>query len=70
MFLVTGGNDVAGDYNLDSTEIYDPDSGSWSAGAALPSPMRGLRAASIDSRVLIFGIDILLQTLSFIGKNF
>ena len=62
MFLVTGGTQTGTDY-LDSTEIYDPDSGSWSAGAALPSPMRDHRAASIDSRVLIFGIDILLQTL-------
>ena len=58
MFLVTGGTDYL---NLDSTEIFDPDRGSWSAGAVLPSPVRRLRAASIDNRVLVFGIDILLQ---------
>ena len=59
MFLVTGGHD--GSDRLDSTEIFDPDRGSWSAGAVLPSPVRRLRAASIDNRVLVFGIDILLQ---------
>ena len=57
MFLVTGG--WTGLYFLDSTEIYDPDHGSWRAGAALPSPLYGLRAASIASRILIFGIEIL-----------
>ena len=45
---------------LDSTETYDPSLGSWRAGAALPSPMEGPRAANIDNRVLIFGIKILL----------
>ena len=58
MFIVTGGYDFS-DY-LDSTEIFDPDVGSWSARAALPSPMIDLRAASIGNRVLVFGIDILL----------
>ena len=55
MFLVTGG--YGSDW-LDSTEIYDSDIGSWNARAALPIPMWGLRAVSIDSRILIFGIDI------------
>ncbi len=59
MFLVTGGTQTGSDY-LDSTEIYDPDHGSWIAGAALPSPMRDPQAASIGNRVLIFGIDILI----------
>ena len=36
---------------------YDPDSGSWRAGAALPSSMHSLRATSIDNRVLIVGIN-------------
>ncbi len=62
MFLVTGGYDYDGsDDYLDSTEIYDPDSGSWRAGAALPSPRSILRAISIDNRILIFGIDILFK---------
>ena len=64
MFLVTGGYGVAdGDTTedfttLDSTEIYDPDLGSWRGGAALPSKRAGLMAANIDGRVLFFGINI------------
>ena len=57
MFLVSGG---LGSDSLDSTEIFDPSLGSWRAGAALPSPVYGLRATNIDSRVLLFGNDILL----------
>ncbi len=57
MLLVSGGYD--GSY-LDSTEIFDPSLRSWRAGAALPSPMSGLRATNIDNRVLLFGNDILL----------
>ena len=56
MFLVTGGS--AGLDKLDSTEIYDPDLGSWRAGAALPSLTERMQAASIGNRVLIFGINI------------
>ena len=55
MFIVFGG--WTGEY-LDSTEIYDPDIGSWSTGAVLPGPRRHLRAASIDNRILILGIDL------------
>ena len=62
MFIVTGGYDFS-DY-LDSTEIFDPDVGSWRAGAALPSPMSDLRAANIANRIFIFGTDILLQRQS------
>ena len=56
MFLVTGGV-VDGD-KIDSTEIYDPDLGSWRGGAPLPSKLKGLVAANIDGRVLFFGINI------------
>ena len=56
MFLVTGGID--GSY-LDLTEIFDPEVGIWKAGAALPSKRTSPRAANIDGRVLIFGINIL-----------
>ena len=56
MFLVSGGN-RDGD-QIDSTEIYDPDLGSWRGGAALPSKLEGLMAANIDGRVLFFGINI------------
>ena len=62
MFLVTSGYD--GDDYIDSTEIFDPDHESWRAGAALPSPMSDLQAATIDNRILTFGIDILLQRQS------
>ena len=55
MFLVTGGYDGSMD-QLDSTEIFDPDLGSWRTGAALPSTMAGHKAANIDNRVLIFGM--------------
>ena len=53
MLLVSGGDD--GSYYLDSTEIFDPSLGSWRAGAALPSPVYGLKATNIDNRVLLFG---------------
>ena len=60
MFLVTGGWSRGGDTGdkIDSTEIYDPDLGSWRGGAALPSKREGLIAANIDGRVLFFGINI------------
>ena len=40
---------------LDSTEVYNPSVGSWTAGARLPRAMYGLRAAYIEDQVLIFG---------------
>ena len=59
MFLVTGGYGGGGeDDKIDSTEIYDPDFGSWRGGAALPSKRSALMAANIDGRVLFFGINI------------
>ena len=63
MFLVTGGGND-GD-QLDSTEIYDPDFGRWTAGAALPSKRSALRTANIDGRVLFFGINILSRICSY-----
>ena len=54
-FLVSGGVPGRAD-PLDSTEIYEPSLGSWRAGAALPNPMVGMRAAQINNRVLMFGI--------------
>ena len=59
MFLVTGGVGTAADQSplpLDSTEIYDPDVGSWRARTPLPIPMNGLKAVTIANMVLIFGI--------------
>ena len=56
LLLVTGGyNGVA---FLDSTEILTMEAGAkWRAGAKLPSWNFGLRAVTIDNRVLTFGID-------------
>ena len=56
LFVIGGYDD--GSY-LDSTELFDTNLHRWSTGAALPNPMRGLRAANIDNRVYIFGTDIL-----------
>ena len=53
VFLVTGG--WTGSDRLDTTEVYDPSVGSWTAGAKLPRPMTGLTAAYIENQVLIFG---------------
>ena len=54
ILIVSGG---MGAVRLDSTEIFDPDLGSWSAGAALPMKygINGLKSATIDNRVFIFG---------------
>ena len=58
ILLVSGGTTTGHGSSVDSTEIFDPSLGSWKAGAALPSPFYGLSAATIDNRVLLFGIDI------------
>ena len=62
MFLVSGG--YGGGSYLDSTEIYDPEVGSWRAGAALPSKRVNLRAVNIDGRILFFGINILSRIVT------
>ena len=54
ILLVSGGLS-----NIDSTELFDASVGNWREGSALPSPMRELRAATIDNRILLIGIDIL-----------
>ena len=50
---MTGGYD--GYEDLDTTEVYDPNVGSWTAGAKLPFKMKGMRATYIADQVLIFG---------------
>ena len=55
MLLVTGGRDE--DYNyLDTTEFLRPGS-DWQVitSARLPRPMSGLRVATVDNRVFLFG---------------
>ena len=47
---------------IDTTEVYDSNLGSWAlSGAKLPQSMRGLGAANVDGRVLIFGKYILIH---------
>ena len=57
MFIVSGGRDQ--EYNneyLDSTELYDPQARSWQlVEAKLPMGIIGLRATTIDDRILFFG---------------
>ena len=66
MFLVSGGYN--GTNELDSTEIYDPDLGTWKTGGPLPSPRRYLRATSIGNRLLFFG-KIYYQKMFRKGKS-
>ena len=61
MFLVVGGTTGSALTYTDSTEILDPELGSWRAAAALPITMSSVRAANIDGRVLIFGISTYIQ---------
>ena len=53
--MVTGGYDNG---FLDSTELYDHSTGHWRMSGALPSTRAGLRAATVDNRVLVFGETI------------
>ena len=60
VLLVTGGTYKQGKPSLDSTEISPPvgtQGGSWKTltTAKLPSPRAGLRAATINNTVFIFG---------------
>jgi hypothetical protein len=40
---------------LDSVEILDPTQGSWIPGLALPVPLHGVPAVSLDGRVYVLG---------------
>ena len=55
VLLVTGGYD---DDWLDSTEILEDNN--WRITAPLPSARYGLRAASIDNKILVFGKNIFI----------
>ena len=54
--MVTGGR--LDGVDLDSTELYDPSTGHWRMSGPLPSARYGLRAATVDNRVLVFGETI------------
>ena len=69
VFMVTGGYTESGS-TLDTTETFASDEDSWTTtGAKLPRAMRGLRAATIDDRVLIFGIIILYSSHTRYHRN-
>ena len=58
VLLVTGGfNSNYG--SLDSTEILEDISGTWRLTAPLPSARDGLRAASVENNIFVFGENIL-----------
>ena len=61
MLLVTGG--IGTDGKLNSTEVYYPSAGEWKElpGAVLPRLMYGVRVATLDNKVLLFGEMILLK---------
>ena len=58
--MVTGGYGYIGYRRglLDSTELYDPSTGHWRMSGPLPYAYYGLRAATVDNRVLVFGETI------------
>ena len=57
VLLVTGGKDGSYSY-LDSTEILEDTT--WTITAPLPSGRFGLRAASINNKILVFGKNIFI----------
>ena len=57
--MITGGQYDGAE--LDSTELYDPSTGHWRMSGALPYARYGLRAATVDNRVLVFGETITLN---------
>ena len=58
VLLVTGGyNNIDG--FLDSTEVLEDITGTWRLTAPLPSARFGLRAASVENNIFIFGENIL-----------
>ena len=44
---------------LDSTEVLEDMAGTWRLTASLPSARRGLRAASLENNIFVFGENIL-----------
>ena len=60
---MTGG--MGSNRELDSTEVMNFSQFGWREAAKLPSQRYGLRAATVDNKVFIFGIIIKLCVLSF-----
>ena len=61
VLLVTGGVHLtpSGWIRLDSTEILEDIAGTWRLTAPLPSARWGLRAASVENNIFVFGENIL-----------
>ena len=63
VLLVTGGyNHNLNDENLD-TEVLEDMAGTWRLTAPLPSARPGLRAASVENSIFVFGENIFLFAL-------
>ena len=60
VLLVTGGKQYSGRViYLDSTEVLEDMAGTWRLTAPLPSARYGLRAASVENNIFVFGENIL-----------
>ena len=68
VLLVTGGYTGYNtpDERLDSTEVLEDMAGTWRLTAPLPSARDGLRAASLENNIFVFGENsfYLLMTIS------
>ena len=60
VLLVTGGGNSNDGrlVGLDSTEVLEDMAGNWRLTAPLPSARTGLRAASVDNNIFVFGQNI------------
>ena len=60
VLLVAGGAKYSSGYiYLDSTEVLEDMAGTWRLTAPLPSARHGLRAASVENNIFVFGENIL-----------
>ena len=57
VLLVTGGEQLIGGrwISLDSTEVLEDKAGTWRFTSPLPSARGGLRAASVENNIFLFG---------------
>ena len=59
---MTGGGQYSQIY-LDSNEVLEDMAGTWRLTAPLPSARPGLRAASVENSIFVFGENIFLFAL-------
>ena len=60
VLLVTGGWGRFGDGRELSTEVYYPSAGEWTQVGNLPRYVEGLRAVTLNNKILVFGEMIIL----------